>query len=98
MPVIRTIRFEVQPEDVEEMITRRNALVAAVRSGFPGLTEARLARAGDRVWLDSWLWESSASMDAAVQAVGAGSLPEAGPAFALIGNVIAETAEVVDER
>lgn len=88
MPVIRTIRFEVQPEDEEEMITRRNALVAAVRSGFPGLTEARLARAGEQVWLDSWLWESSASMDAAVQAVGAGSLPEAGPAFALLPGFI----------
>jgi hypothetical protein len=98
MPVIRTIRFEVPPGDVEEMIRRRNALVAAVRSGFPRLTEARLARAGDRVWIDSWRWESPASMDAALKAVGAGSLPEAGPAFALIGNVTAETAEVVDER
>src|SRR5579872_2120946 len=58
MPVIRTTRFEVAPADVEEMIARRNALVAAVRNAFPGLTEARLARVRDQVWIDSWRWES----------------------------------------
>ena len=98
MAVIRTIRFEVAPADVEEMIARRNALVAAVRNAFPGLTKACLARAGDQVWIDSWRWESAASLDAALQAAATGALPEAGPAFALTGNATGESAEIVDER
>lgn len=98
MAVIRTTRFEVAPADAEEMIARRNALVEAVRKAFPGLTEARLARIGERVWTDSWRWESAASMEAALQAAATGALPEAGPAFALAGNAAAESAEIVDER
>lgn len=98
MAVIRTTRFEVAPADVEEMIARRNALVAAVRNAFPSLTEARLARAGEQVWIDSWRWESAASLDAALQAAATGALPEAGPAFALTRNAAAESAEIVDER
>jgi hypothetical protein len=98
MAVIRTLRFEVAPADVEEMIARRNTLVAAVRNAFPGLTEARLARVSDQVWIDSWRWESAASQDVALQAVATGALPEAGPAFALAGNVTGESAEIVDER
>ena len=98
MAVIRTVRFEVAPTDVEEMIARRNALVTEVRNAFPDLTEARLARAGERVWIDSWRWESAASMDAAVRAVATGALPAAGPAFALTENQAGESAEIVDER
>jgi hypothetical protein len=98
MPVIRTTRFEVAPADVEEMIARRNALVAAVRNAFPGLTEARLARVGEQVWIDSWRWESAASLDGALQAAATGALPEAGPAFGLTKNAAGESAEIVDER
>jgi hypothetical protein len=98
MPVIRMTRFEVAPADVEEMIARRNALVAAVRDAFPELTEARLARLGEQAWIDSWRWESAASLDAAQQAAATGALSEAGPAFALTKNPTAELAEIVDER
>ena len=98
MAIIRTTRFEVAPADVEKMIARRNALVAEVRNAFPDLTEARLAQVGERVWIDSWRWESAASMDAAVQAVATGALPAAGPAFALTANAAGESAEIVDER
>lgn len=98
MAVIRTTRFEVAPADVEEMIARRNALVAAVRDAFPGLTEARLARVGEQLWTDSWRWETAASLDTALQAAATGALPAAGPAFALTGNATAESAEIVDER
>jgi hypothetical protein len=98
MAVIRTTRFEVAPADVAEMIARRNALVAAVRDACPGLTEARLARVGEQIWIDSWRWESAASLDAALQAAATGGLPEAGLAFALTGNATAESAEIVDER
>jgi hypothetical protein len=98
MAVIRTTRFEVAPADAEEMIARRNALVAAVRDAFPGLTEARLARVGEQLWTDSWRWETAACLDAALQAAATGALPAAGPAFALTGNAAAESAEIVDER
>ena len=98
MAIIRTTRFEVAPADVAEMIARRNALIAAVRNAFPGLTDARLARVGEQVWIDSWRWESAASLDAALQAAATGALPEAGLAFALTGNATGESAEIVDER
>jgi hypothetical protein len=96
--VIRTTRFEVAPGDVQEMIARRNALVAAVRRAFPGLTEARLARVGEKAWTDSWRWDSAASLDAALHAAATGALPEAGRAFALAGNATAESGEIIDER
>ena len=54
--------------------------------------------AGEQEWIDSWRWESAASLDAALQAVATGALPAAGPAFALAGNATAESAEIVDER
>jgi hypothetical protein len=98
MAVMRTTRFQVAPGDVEEMIGRRSALVAAARKAFPGLTEARLARVGAQAWVDSWRWESAASLDAALQAAATGALPEAGPAFALTWNATAESLEIVDER
>ena len=97
MAVIRTTRFQVAPGDVEEMIGRRSALVAAARKAFPGLTEARLARVGE-VWVDSWRWESAANLDAALQAAATGALPEAGPAFALTWNATVESLQIVDER
>ncbi|HUN38221.1 MAG TPA: hypothetical protein VMU95_40030 [Trebonia sp.] len=98
MAVIRTTRFEVAVADAEEMIARRNALVAAVRAACPGLTEARLARAGEEAWIDAWRWESAEHLDAALKAAASGSLPAAGATFALARNITAESAEIIDER
>lgn len=98
MALIRTTRFDVPTADADEMIARRNALVAAVRKAFAGLTEARLARAGEQAWIDSWRWDSAASLDAALKAAATGALPEAGAAFALATNITAELAEIIDER
>jgi len=96
--VIRTTRFEIDPEAVPELIARRNALIAAVRKDFDGLTQARLARVSDREWTDTWVWESEATLKTALAAAAEGRLPEAGPAFAMTTNLSAEVAEVVDER
>lgn len=98
MAVIRSTRFEVTAGDVEEMVTRRNALVDAVRRTCSGLTEARLARVDDRTWLDEWRWDSAASMQAALEAAGSGRFPELAPARALTRGSNVEVAEVVDER
>lgn len=98
MAVIRSTRFEVSPGDVEEMVTRRNALVDAVRKTCPGLSEARLARVDDQTWLDEWRWDSATSMQAALEAAGSGTFPELAPARALTRDPSVEVAEVVDER
>ncbi len=96
MAVYRLVRFTTDPADTEEMLAARAALVAVTRDAFPGLTEARLAKAGDGTWIDIWRWDSLASAQAAIE--GAPALAEAGAAFSLIKDVTADFAEVVDER
>lgn len=98
MAIMRTTRFDVPVSDADEMITRRNVLVAAVRKACPGLTEARLTQAGDETWIDAWRWDSTASLDAAQKAAASGALPEAAAVFGLATNMTAESAEIVDER
>jgi hypothetical protein len=62
MAVIRTTRFTVDPTNVDEMIAKREELIAAVRAACAGLTEARLARVDEKPWVDAWRWDSPASM------------------------------------
>jgi quinol monooxygenase YgiN len=96
MAIIRTVHFKADPGHAEEMIARRAALISAVRAAYNGLTEARLARAGEDTWVDMWRWDSPASMQAAL--AGAPALPEAAAAFSLTRDLTAEEAELVDER
>lgn len=98
MAIIRTTRFEVASERVDEMLARRGALIAAVRAAYPGLADTRLARVDDRTWVDTWRWDSEADLQRVLGA--AGSMPEAGAAFALAENtrLDVEQATVVDER
>mgnify|MGYP001354018961 FL=1 len=96
MAVIRFTRFTADPADAEEVLAKRAALIAAVRDAFPGLTDARLAKIDDGAWIDTWRWDSQASLEAAV--AGAPDLPEVQTAFALVRDVSAETADLVDER
>jgi hypothetical protein len=96
MAVVRITRYSVEPPDDEELLTRRAALLSAVRAAFPGLTEARLARLDETTWVDTWRWDSAESAQAAL--AGAPAFPEAKAAFALTKDVTAEQAEIVDER
>jgi Antibiotic biosynthesis monooxygenase len=96
MATLRIDRFTVDPADTEQLLARRNALVAAVRDAVPGLMEARLVKLEDGSWIDMWRWDSAASQQAAVAA--APAIPEAAAAFSLVGNLTSELAEVVDER
>lgn len=98
MAVVITTRFEVAPSEIDQMLASRNALVSAVRQACPGLTEARLARVDERVWIDAWRWDSKEHLQAAVEANVAGKLPEAPAAFAFTKNAGGESAEIVDER
>jgi hypothetical protein len=94
MAVIRITRYE-SDASVEELIERRTALISAVRAAFPGLTETRFARTGDRSWVDVWRWDNAEHAAAAVAA--APALPETRAAFALVIEPTAEQAEIVDE-
>lgn len=96
MAVLRLTRFTADPTNVEEMLAKRAALIAAVRDAHPGLTEARLARLDGDTWLDIWRWDGPGSMRAALEA--APSIPEAAAAFSVVTDTTAETAEVIDER
>lgn len=96
MAVIRLVRFAVEPSRADELIARRADLVGATRRLYPGLIEARLTRLDEETWLDLWRWESLPHVEAAIQ--GAADIPGANAAFALISDVSAEIAEVVDER
>jgi hypothetical protein len=98
MAVIRLDRFTADPASTNELITRRNALVAAVRNATPGLLQARLTRVDDETWIDMWCWDTRAHAQAAVALAHAGQLPEAGAAFALTTDHTAEFTDVVDER
>lgn len=98
MTVLRIDRFTVDPARVEELLQRRNALVAAVRAAVPGLLDARLVRKDERTWLDLWRWDSRSNAEAAGALARSGALPQAPAAFELAADVTTEFTEVVDER
>lgn len=98
MSVLRIDHFTVDPARAEDLIHRRNDLVAAVRKAVPGLLEARLARKDDRTWIDLWRWDTHANAQAAVDLARSGALPEAAAAFELATDVSTEFTEVIDER
>ncbi|MFC5824380.1 antibiotic biosynthesis monooxygenase [Nonomuraea insulae] len=96
MAFLRIVRFTADPAEAEQVLARREDLITAVRARFPGLTETRLARLDEHTWLDSWRWDSQATLESAVAA--AHDLPETGPAFALVKDATSQEGEIVDER
>ncbi len=95
MAVLRFARFTVDPANVDEMLSRRTTLVAAIKEAYPALTETRLAQVDDKTWVDTWRWDSLAEAQAALEH--APSIPEAAAAFALTSDLSAHFAEIVDE-
>jgi hypothetical protein len=83
--VFELARFKVDPENASRILASRDDMVAAVRSHFPGLIEANLARLDETTWIDVWKWQSLEHAKAAAE--GAPSLPEAAAMFALITEV-----------
>lgn len=96
MAVLRLARFTIDPADTEEMLTRRAAMVAAIRDAFPGLVETRLGKVDDQTWIDLWRWQSVGSAQAATAA--ASTIPQAAAALALTKDMSIEHAELVEER
>lgn len=72
---VELVLFTVRPEEEEEFIAERPAMLAAMRSRFPGLEQAVLARRDDGSWLDVVVWTSRAEAEAA--AAGMSDVPEA---------------------
>ncbi|MFI9595020.1 antibiotic biosynthesis monooxygenase [Nonomuraea sp. NPDC052265] len=95
MAVISVTRFQADPADAEQVQARHAALVAALRSTHPGLTEARLGRLDDGTWVGVWRWDSAAGLRAARQA--APGTPAAVAAFEVARDVTAEDIEVLAE-
>lgn len=72
---VELVLFTVRPEEEEEFVAERPAMLAAMRSRFTGLEHAFLARRDDGSWLDVVVWASRAEAEAA--AAGIGDVPEA---------------------
>jgi hypothetical protein len=72
---VELVLFTVRPEQEEEFVAERPAMPAAMRSRFPGLEQAFLARRDDGSWLDVVVWSSRPEAEAA--AAGMGEVPEA---------------------
>lgn len=105
MSMTRITYFTADRADRETLLSRRAALIDAVRAGYPGLAETRLSRLDDEApgtaevsherWVDVWRWDSAADARAATE--GAPALPEVGAAFALTRDVVAHQGLLVDE-
>lgn len=96
MAVVRHHHYTVDPGDVEELIARRAKLIAAIRSTYPGLVEARLTRLDDGTFTDVWRWDTSEHMRAAFAAMR--TIPEVGPAMSLVRDNNPQNGEIIDER
>jgi hypothetical protein len=101
MPIIRTVCFTTNRADHQEMLTRRAALIDAVRARRPGLVETTLSLLDDDQpehdrWMDIWRWDSEDSVKAAIEA--APAWPETTAVFSLTRDIVASQGEVIDER
>ena len=95
MAVTRTHHYTVDAADLPELLTRREAVITAVRAAHPGLTHTRLTRLEDGSYTDTWRWDSAEQMQAALAAM---PIPQARAAMSLTHDATAQDGEVIDER
>jgi hypothetical protein len=96
MAVVRTHHYTVEPDDFEQLLARRAAVIAAVRAAHPGLAETRLIRLADGSFTDIWRWDSAGQLQAALAEMAA--FPEARAAMSLTREAAAQNGTIVDER
>ncbi len=96
MADIRIHHYSVDQSHTDEWLSRRTAVINAIRADHPGLVETRLIRLEDGTYLDAWRWASAAQMQAANAA--AATIPEVAAAMALTRHRTAEDGQVIDER
>ena len=95
MAVTRTHHYTVDAADLPELLARRTAVIAAVRATHPGLSHTRLTRLEDGTFADTWRWNSTGQMQAALAAM---PIPEARAAMSLTRDATFADSEVIDER
>ena len=95
MAVVRTHRYTVDPADLPELLSRRAAVIAAVRAAHPGLSHTRLTRLDNGTFADAWSWDTARQMHAALAAM---PIPGARAAMSLTHDTTAQDGEIVDER
>lgn len=95
MPAVRIHRYSVPAEQLDDLLARRAQAIAGIRSGFPGLTETRLIRLFDGSYVDTWKWESTELMDAALEAT-AGA-PGLAAVLGLTTDHVADDGEIIAE-
>ena len=95
MAVVRTHHYTVEPADLAELLARRAALITAMRAAYPGLAGTRLTRLEDGTFVDTWRWDFTGQMQAALAAM---PIPEARAAMSLTRDATFADSEVIDER
>jgi hypothetical protein len=95
MTHVRQHHYTVDPAELPQHLARRATAIAAIRAGHPGLVRTQLIRLEDGTFTDTWHWNTAEEMSAAFAA--ARSIPEIGPAMALIRDSTAQNGEVVQE-
>jgi hypothetical protein len=96
MAVVRMHRYTVAPDDLQELLARRAAVIAAIRAAHDGLAETRLTRLEDGTFTDIWRWDSAEQMKAAFAS--APALPEVAAAMSLARDATAQNGEIIDQR
>lgn len=86
MAAFELARYKVATSKAEALRSSWGAAVRAIRSRYPGLLEAHLARIDNETWTDIWRWETLEAARAA--AAGAVEVPEAAAFIALIDEVL----------
>jgi hypothetical protein len=95
MPVTRIHHYTVEAADLPELLTRRAAVISAVRAAHPGLARTWLTRLEDGTFADTWRWDSADQMHAALAVM---PIPEAIAAMSLTHGATAQDGEIIDER
>jgi hypothetical protein len=95
MAVVRTHHYTVGLPDLPELLSRRAAVIAAIRAAHSGLSHTRLTRLDDGTFTDVWRWDTAGQMHAALAAM---PIPEAQAALSLTRYAAAQDGEIVDER
>lgn len=96
MEAFELARFRVDPNKTEQLRSSWQVAVDSIRSRFPGLLEANLARLDENTWLDIWRWESADTAKAAAE--GAHAVPGAAAYFAVIDEFVAMDHAEIDRR
>jgi hypothetical protein len=96
MATVRTHRYTLAPDQVEEFLAQRVELIGQWRAAGFHLVEARLYRLEDGTYLDIWRWASDEVMAKAFDAMG--ELPLVGATLGMTSDHSAVDGELVDER